>query len=186
MINDECYRFEKIEYQYGLLDSCVDATYILHMESDIERIKHIESQLKLFQPSKVVYILYNKGYTKCNKKLHKNEPSIDLIDAFITAFKHAKEKNYDNILVLEDDFIFNDDIKDPEVQIDISSFLQEHSNKTFIYILGCIPHLQIPYYYNHSIVVSKSGTHAIIYPLLFREKILNTEQKTINDWDDNS
>ena len=183
MINNECYRFEKIEYQYGLLDSCVDATYILHLESDIERMKHIESQLKMFQPSKVVYILYNKGYSKCNKGLHKNAPAIDLVDAFITAFKHAKEKNYNNILVLEDDFIFDDEIKDQEVQMDISSFLQDHSNKSFVYILGCLPHIQIPYYYNHNIALSKTGAHAIIYPLLFREKTLNTEQKSIYDWD---
>ena len=183
MINNECYRFEKIEYQYGLLDSCVDATYILHLESDIERMKHIESQLKMFQPSKVVYILYKKGYSKCNKGLHKNTPGIDLMDAFITAFKHAKEKNYNNILVLEDDFIFDDEIKDQEVQMDISSFLQDHSNKSFVYILGCLPFIQIPYYYDHNIALLRGGTHAIIYPLLFREKTLNTDQKTIYEWD---
>ena len=185
MINDECYRFEKIEYQYGLLDSCVDATYILHLESDIERMKHIESQLKMFQPSKVVYILYNKGYTKCNKGLHKNIPPVDLIDAFITAFKHAKQKNYNNILVLEDDFIFDDEIKDQEVQMNISSFLQDHSNETYIYVLGCLPYIRVPnpYYYNHNIALVKGGTHAIIYPILFREKTLYKDQKTIEDWD---
>jgi hypothetical protein len=183
MINNECYRFEKIEYQYGLLDSCVDATYIIHLESDIERMNHIESQLKMFQPSKIVYIVYNKGYAKCNKGLHKNAPAIDLVDAFITVFKHAREKNYGNILVLEDDFIFDDDIKDPEIQLDISSFLQDHHNKSFVYILGCLPHIQIPYYYNHNITLLRTGTHAIIYPKLFREKTLSIDQKTIEDWD---
>ena len=183
MINNECYRFEKIEYQYGLLDSCVDATYIIHLESDIERMNHIESQLKMFQPSKIVYIVYNKGYAKCNKGLHKNAPAIDLVDAFITVFKHAREKNYGNILVLEDDFIFDDDIKDPEIQLDISSFLQDHHNKSFVYILGCLPHIQIPYYYNHNITLLRTGTHAIIYPKLFREKTLSIDQKTIDCWD---
>jgi hypothetical protein len=64
-------------------------------------------QLNEYQPTNTVYILFNKGYKKCKKQDFITNPPYDLVDANLNIFKHAKENNYDNILILEDDFIFS-------------------------------------------------------------------------------
>ena len=70
MINSHCYDFEIIKYKYGLLDSFVDATYILTM-TDGKRRKNINEQLKKYIPTNKVFIVYNKGYKKFYmKKFH--------------------------------------------------------------------------------------------------------------------
>jgi hypothetical protein len=183
-INKKCYRFAKKEFQEGgLLDNCVDATYIIHLESDTERMDQVIQQLDIFHPTKIVYIVYNKGFSACEKGLHENTPPIDLVDAFLTVFKDAREKGYNNILVLEDDFIFDDSIRDPIIRENIFDFLQKHCNESFIYVLGCLPMIQLPYSYKHRIALCKAGTHAVIYPPLFREEVLSIDQTTIIDWD---
>jgi len=183
-INKKCYKFAKKEfYQGGLLDSCVDATYIIHLESDVERMAQVTEQLDKFHPTKVIYILYNKGFSKCDKGLHENTPAIDLVDAFINVFKDAREKGYNNILVLEDDFIFEDSIRNPTIREHISQFLNAYKSYSFVYLLGCLPFIQAPYSYHHRRVFGKVGTHAVIYPQLFRDQVLSTEQTTIIDWD---
>lgn len=183
-INKKCYRFAKKEFQEGgLLDNCVDATYIIHLESDTDRMDQVIQQLDRFHPTKTVYIVYNKGFANCEKGLHKNTPAIDLIDVFITVFKDAREKGYNNILVLEDDFIFDDSIRDPTIRENITVFLANYKYYSFIYLFGCLPFIQVPYSYHHRRVFGKVGTHAVIYPLLFRNQVLSTDQTTIIDWD---
>jgi hypothetical protein len=183
-INKKCYTFSKKEWkERGLLDSCVDATYIIHLETDIERMDQVIYQIESFHPTKVVYIVYNKGFANCEKSLHKNTPPIDLIDAFLTVFQDAKEKQYNNILILEDDFIFDDSIRDPEIREKICSFLYEHREESYIYLLGCLPMIQFPYSYHHRIAVCKAGTHAAIYPKELRDQLLLVDQKMIVDWD---
>ena len=64
--NNDCYHFKKLTYTNGLLDDAVDATYIIHLEGN-GRYEDILKQLHLNQPTKIVYIVFNKGYTKCQK-----------------------------------------------------------------------------------------------------------------------
>ena len=181
---NKCYRFARKVFTHGgLLDRCVDATYIIHLESDIERMNQVTAQLELFQPTRTVYIVYNKGFSNCEKNLHENTPPIDLVDAFITVFKDANEKGFNNILILEDDFIFDERIKNPEVCQSICHFMSNHGNEPFVYLLGCLPMIQLPYSYEHRLAVCKAGTHAAIYSKGAQTQILETDQKQITDWD---
>ena len=53
-----CYHFEKIIFDKGLFDNCVDATYIIHLEGN-GRYDDIMQQLTKYQPTKITYILFN-------------------------------------------------------------------------------------------------------------------------------
>jgi hypothetical protein len=177
-MENPCYRFEKIEFINGLLD--IDATYIIHLENN-GRLEHIKSQLSKFQPTKLVYILYNKGYKNCEKNLHLNKPAIDLIDAYLYIFKDAYNKNYKNILILEDDFIFSEKIKDKTVQKNVMNFINK--NNYDVYSLGYLPFLQKAYDNNTNICLIGGGTHACIYSRKFIKNTLQLEQSKIIDWD---
>jgi hypothetical protein len=176
---NKCYLFNKKIYENPIFKNVIDATYIIHLEGN-GRLDHIYNQLDKYQPSKIVYILFNQGYKKCKKAGYINLPARDLIDAFLTIFKHAKEKNYDNILILEDDFIFANDIKDHSKNV--SLFLDSKKNTIFHYYLGSVPYFLIPYdkyhYINHGL-----GAHSVIYSKKAREYTLRFNQKNIKDWD---
>ena len=180
----ECYTFKKMKYNTGLLHDAVDATYIINLEGN-GRYDDIMNQLKTYHPTKEVYILFNKGYKKCQKDEHIKLPAHDLVDAFLQVFKHAKNQNYDNILILEDDFIFTEKIMKESVQHNICSFLNEHKNEDYQYFLGCLPYLQIPCTLDgkHFINICSVGMHAVIYTKKNRERLLNINQKDITDWD---
>ena len=180
----QCYNFKKIKYNTGLLDEAVDATYIIHLEGN-GRYDDIMNQLKTYHPTKEVYIVLNKGYKKCKKSEHIKIPAHDLVDAFLQVFKHAKKQNYNNILILEDDFIFTEKIKKTSTQQDICTFLNNNKNKDYQYFLGCLPFLQLPCTLDskHFINICSAGTHAVIYTKKNRERLLNVNQKDITDWD---
>jgi hypothetical protein len=180
----QCYTFKKMKYNKGLLDDAVDATYIIHLEGN-GRYDDIMNQLKTYHPTKEVYIVFNKGYKKCKKDEHIKFPAHDLVDAFLHVFKHAKNENYDNILILEDDFIFTEKIKKESIQKDIFTFLNDNKDKDYQYFLGCLPYLQLPCTLDskHYINICSCGTHAVIYTKKNRERLLNVNQKDITDWD---
>jgi hypothetical protein len=182
--SSKCYNFKKIKYNKGLLDEAVDATYIINLEGN-GRYDDIMSQLETYHPTKEVYIVFNKGYKKCKKDDYIKLPAHDLVDAFLQVFKHAKKENYDNILILEDDFIFTEKIKKESIQNDICSFLNNNKNKDYQYFLGCLPLLQLPCTLDckHYINIGSLGTHAVIYTKKNRERLLNVNQKDITDWD---
>jgi hypothetical protein len=177
-----CYNFKKIFFEKGLMDNSIDATYIIHLE-DNGRLESINEQLSKYQPSKVVYIVFNKGYKKCKKNLHKQEPPVDLVDAFLKVFKHSIEQNYNNILILEDDFIFNSKIKNKEITNDIDNFINEKKGESFMYMIGVLPYIQIPYKNNHYKLIGSNGTHASVYSKKLIEDTLNNNNTKINDWD---
>jgi len=179
----KCYNFKKLEYNQATFADSVDTTYILHLEGN-GRLPDILDQLNKYHPTKTVYIVFNKGYKKCEKKLSKNEPPIDLIDAYYQVLKDAKNKNYRNILILEDDFIFNERMNDPKVTNDINTFINDKDNEEFMYMLGALPHLQLPYKNKHYTLCISTGTHASIYSKKLRDNIIdNVPVDTMNDWD---
>jgi len=105
--NTKCYTFKKIIYTEGFLDDSVDATYIIHLK-DNGRLEHVYEQLKIYHPTKIVYIVFNEGFKICKKQNYITDTAEDLVDANIQNFRHANNNNYKNILVLEDDFIFSE------------------------------------------------------------------------------
>jgi len=94
--NSKCYRFEKIIFNDGLLSDEVNATYILHLENN-GRYESIMEQINEYHPTNIVYICYNKGYANCKKAEYIDATALDLVDANLHIFKHAKDHNYDNI-----------------------------------------------------------------------------------------
>ena len=105
---EACYKFEKLNYDSGLLDTNVDVTYIIHLENS-GRYDNIIKQLEKYKPTKTIYILLNKGFSKCNKTGIESSYA-DLTDCYLQIFKHAQKQNFGNILILEDDFIFNEKV----------------------------------------------------------------------------
>jgi hypothetical protein len=177
----DCYHFEKYTFNEGLLHNCIDATYILHLEGN-GRLVSIMEQLKKYKPSKIVYILHNKGFKKCKKAEHIKSPPRDLVDANIQIFNHSKSQNYENILVLEDDFFFNDKIKSKSVQDNVTKFIKSKSGEPFLYLLGCVPWFSIPQMDGYTYYSTMcTGTHACIFSKSYREKLM--ESNLERDWD---
>jgi len=162
----------------------VDATYIIHLENN-GRLEHILTQLKEFQPTKTVYISFNKGFKNCNKKLIEQISYQDLTDAFLQCFKDANEKGYNNILILEDDFIFNKDIKNPQHMKSICQFItdKDKSGEPFIYYLGCNPIITYPCSscLSHYKSVKSCSMHSIIYSKKARE--MDKLDVSLKHWD---
>jgi len=184
-INNECYKYKKYTFNDGLFKN-VDATYIIHLENN-GRLKSIKNQLSLYHPTNIVYIVFNKGYKKCEKDKYIDKPPLDLIDAFFNIFNDAKIKKYENILILEDDFIFNEKINDKKLNIPyhIDNFLDIKKNEEFIYFIGCVPYLQSNFLnlnYHNTLYIS-IGTHSCIYSTKFINNILNKDKDKIVDWD---
>jgi hypothetical protein len=184
---DNCYRFEFIQYDTGLFDvvleDSIEATYVIHLEGN-GRLERVMEQLKTFQPTKHVYILHNKGYKKCTKPSFIDKPPLDLVDANLHIFRHAKENGYGNILVLEDDFMFDTQILQPQHRDEISGFLSQHKKEDFFYLLGCVPIIMIPvdYQARHFHVIGMV-MHSVVYSRTHREKLLDAKQAQIGDWD---
>jgi hypothetical protein len=172
-----CYRFKEHYYPKGLLDDCVDATYIIHLTGNDERLKNIMNQLKMYQPTKLVYIVNNLGFKKCDKGPNIQKTYDDLTDAFKKCFVHADENGYNNILVLEDDFIFSPLIK--QVNHEVCEFV--NTMKSGVYYLGCLPKLSLRINKNTLLFFMATATHAVIYTKYFRNNI----NYFVNDWDIN-
>ena len=185
---DSCYRFELLDTSNWLFDTifqdAVDATYILHLEGN-GRLEQVKEQLKKFQPTRKIYILHNKGYKNCKKSPEINVSTLDLVDGYLTIFKHSQKNGYGNVLILEDDFIFHDDILLPEHNNEISRFLKEHKDEELAYRIGCLPtHLfPVDIYAKHYVSYLCGGTHCLVYTHKYRENTLKKTVEEILDWD---
>jgi GR25 family glycosyltransferase involved in LPS biosynthesis len=161
--NTKCYTFKHIEFESGILDKTVDCTYVIHLENN-GRLTHIYDEINKTKPTRNVFIVFNKGFKKCEKQLIEQASYQDLTDAFLQCFKHAKENGYKNILILEDDFIFNEEIKQKSHIENIHHFLESNKNTEFVYHLGLIPIIAYPYgdFYNYRSIKSLT-MHSAIY-----------------------
>lgn len=184
-----CYIFEQIYLpQSSKITNHVDAAYIIHLKGNNARLQNIHKQLESFYICKTVYILHNEGM-KCDKGIPNITPPLDLIDCYYTCFKDASEKNYENILILEDDFILADSIKTPtstdKHMNTIMQYMKKYEQKPVSYRLGCLPLLLLPSSvdFQHYVGIM-AGTHAVVYNKQFRIHLLkHTPQTTIKDWD---
>ncbi len=179
-INTSCYTFKKLNFENPLFDKTVDATYIIHLEGN-GRYESLYNQIFKYKPTSIVYIVLNKGYKKCKKPSYVNKPYLDITDCNINIFKHAKEMKYNNILILEDDFIFNKNIK--KHIPNVNNFLNKMKNKKFYYFLGVIPFILLPYDSHNYKSILSSSIHSVILSKKIREEILKIDQKKIRDWD---
>lgn len=176
----EAYRFENIKYTDALFPA-IDATYIIHLEGN-GRHSRIQEQLAKYHPTENVHILWNKGYTRSTKSPHITNPPLDLVDAFSHACQHANSQNYNYVLILEDDFMFGEDVESLEHRQNIQDFLAERENENFQYLLGCIPYVRTPYTWTTHISILSAGMHACIYSKPNRDYLLENREN-IKDWD---
>lgn len=159
----------------------VDATYVIHLEGN-GRLSKVKEQLSKYHPTNQVYILFNKGYKKCKKSANITIPPLDLVDAFLTCFKHANNLGYKNILILEDDFMFSDAVYQGAPNVD--QYLRDNQG-AYVYYLGMVPYVQSPKLDTQTTWNThvSTGSHAVIYTPEVRKQILATPQTTITDWD---
>ena len=185
-MEDTCYYLKELNYPEGFLDESVDATFIITMENYVERHKNIAHQLRKFHPTRKIIIVYNKGFKTC-KKYSRDErvdtPYEDLAHANMFIFQNAK--SYNNILVLEDDFIFCDEILRNHVHDSINNYILK--KRPNLYLLGCEPFLAT-FIGTHMRVFFFGGTHAVVYSRQARLKLLDLykkshENQTIKDMD---
>lgn len=123
-----CYYYKIINETKEPLFKNVDVVLILTMEGS-NRFKEDPFLLSL---TKKTIIQYNKGYKNCKKPDSIKNSAHDIIHAYYTAFEYLKE--YNNVIVLEDDAIVIN--KDLIVYEKIDNFIE---NKTFnIFSFGSI------------------------------------------------
>jgi len=164
-INNQCYRHERIsthnKYDSQIIFPNVDMTYVLIMVGS-KHEERVRRQLEDYPFTRNIYLQWNYGFRNCNKHLIIQNTKFDLSDAYMIAFSHAIQHNYDRILILEDDFVVNGitntdrknvydflEIYNPDV-LTLGSILMSTSDK---YLLNN----------NFLQVYNKAGTHAVIY-----------------------
>ena len=91
--------------------------------------------------------------------------------------KHANKTNYKNILILEDDFQFDKQIKNTKNIKNISQFI--NNNKFNIYSLGNINSFFIPNFNNlkHNLTIIGTVSHALIFSKEARNIIIHEYYK---------
>ena len=177
----KCYRYEKRNYDDPIFNN-VDATYIIHLENN-GRITDIEDQLSKYHPSRDVFIVFNKGYKKCNKNPSIKNSALDLIDANQNIILHSIENGYDTILILEDDFQFSPQVNNIKDQTRVDKFLENNKDNDYLYYLGALPYIKTYGFISyHPNIILSMGTHACIFSKSIKKKILdNIDNET--DWD---
>jgi len=178
-INSHCYRFDYIRFDNGLLDKIIDAVYVILLE-DSDRTENVYKQINHYKLSKNTYIQINKGYKNCEKKLMKQQSNYDLLDSNYNIWLHAKENNYNNILILEDDFIFDNRILDKNVLNDLDNFINNYEFD--IYSLGNIPLILTPFLLTkHPKMLSGGASQSIILTKGIRNLLIDKYENN-TDW----
>ena len=180
----KCFSFKELKFKYGIFDESVDCTYIIHLEKNTQRLKNIKIQLHKYAPSKKIYIYNNKGFKKCKKNLYKQKSNYDIIHSYLEIFKHAHSKKYNNILVLEDDFILDRIILHEDIN-NINKFCLKNKQEYFNLSMGTVPLLFYPINKHFNKPIINFGVHNTIYSKKMRINLLNNEKYIykVGDWD---
>ena len=176
--------YKYVKFKKGILDNIIDAVYVITLEKS-KRLLNVYKQLYDLKLCKINIIQINKKYKeKCNCNLYKQNTSHHLWNNNIEIFKHAEKKNYNNILILEDDFIFDNIIKKKQIIEKFEKFLKNNKNFNLIY-LGNLPILLNPFIYSSFVNVYCTGqAHSIIYSKKARNIIIDNYEKKNYMWID--
>jgi len=164
-INNQCYRHERIsthnKHDSQIIFPNVDMTYVLIMVGS-KHEERVRKQLEDYPFTRNIYLQWNYGFRNCSKHLTKQKTDSDLSDAYMIAFSHAIQYNYERILILEDDFIVNG-INDIDRK-NIYDFLEIY-NPEILTLGSAILKSSDKYYLNNNFlqIYVKYGTHAMIY-----------------------
>ena len=178
--NKNCYYFKKYSFNNGILDNIVDCCIVLLMENNKARGKSITETINKYKLSKNTLIQYNKGYKKCSKKLYEQNSFYDLNDAYYNAFKYADSQDYRNILILEDDALFDHNILNSKIIKDIENLYNTTKVNLFNFGPGAVlihPKNMIIDNYNCKQLLFSFVTHACIYSKEYRNNYYNSYDK---------
>lgn len=165
-----CYTFEELNFDTPLFES-VDITYVIHLENN-GRLENVKQQLSRFKPSKKCIIVHNLGYKKCDKPhLPRQSSNFDLLDINLEIMKDAQKRNLTNVMVLEDDFFFDNDVFNHSKNID--QFIWKNEDTPIIYFPGNIPIIQYPIEPFHNRVFVFGVSHCVIYNKLLYLDVLS-------------
>ena len=181
----ECYEIDVINNKESIFDF-VDCTYVLTMYNSKRREQFL-AQLDKYKLTKKIKIINNKGFKNCPKQLCTQDsctpidsPARDLIHANKFALEDAIKNGYDNIMILEDDFIISEKINEKQIINDIKNLLNIEKNNNLLFYLGCLPWYSNRYYDNFREIISSTGTQGLIY----NRKAINYFNKHINSYKD--
>lgn len=167
--NSHSYYYTELNFNNGLFDGYVDMVYVLTME-DSTRTNHFMEQLSKYKLLSTVTIQINKGFHKVNKQLYCQNSIFDINDAFYYCFLHAKQHNFKNIIILEDDFYFDSSLTSCVVN-DIGNFI--NNNIYDVYNFGPIMHLSIPSFSKHHRCLFMAAAHCCIYSSKYMDFYIN-------------
>lgn len=174
------YTIKTLEYDDGIFDAQIDATYIIHLKNN-GREQHIFDELSKLHPTNTIHIVYNEGFRKVDKGPGVKTTVDDLTHTYLWTFEHAFANQYRNILILEDDFIFGENIQNQTNQKTVCDILEYRSTEDHVFLLGCLPFLMIPR--DHSTYTGITcGMHCAIYSEQCIRNTLANRDKIV-DWD---
>lgn len=169
------YRYESVEYgknEKGIRYD-VDAIYLLHREGNsnvntiITSFERLKAQLLERPVAQHVHILHHSA---AESQVH----------WYLTVFRDAKAREYDRILVMEENCLMNLDVPDTAVE-NVNRFLNERKKERFVYRLGSLP-LFMVLSAHESYSTGALGSCANIYSKSFREHALD-HAGSIGSWD---
>lgn len=171
---DNCYTLEHIPYQQGILDNIIDAVFVIMLKGT-PREPSVRKQLQQYKLSKNNYILVNHGYKNCSKDLYEQQPRYDLMHCYYQILKLSRHMN--NILILEDDFIFDERITTTSVIRDLEAFILH--NEFELYSLGKFCWLSSPLtmFSTHKKCLWSTTTHADILSKTGRDTVMAAYEK---------
>lgn len=179
------YSIYEIQYEEGgLFDISIDATYLIHTVGN-GKLEGMIAELNTYKPTKKLYVILIQDPKLLKKKDNGSTLSYYFVDINLNIFRHAKQCNYDNILVLEDNCFFNPAIKEAENVLCLNDFLLNQKDNVLIYYLGCLPiyREKLSSISNHSYIYLCGSTHSIVYSKTSREMMLRVNSSTIKEMD---
>ncbi len=180
LLNKNAYRYEYIESKNGLFDKYVDCAYLLTLENSKRKDEYMK-QLKLYNPHSKIIIQYDKGFKNYKKKLYKQNTVCDINDSYYNIFVHAKNNNYKNIIIFEDDFFF-DNLQKKDID-EIGAFIT--NNNFHIYNLGPGLNISIPYTFKHHYSLVSTCAHGVIYNITYIDFFIDIYNKGFDAMCDN-
>ena len=176
------YHFKELNFKYGIFDNFIDTTYVLTM-TEKGNFQNIYKQLRNVKPSKKIFIVFNERLkTPSLQKLKTHNTNKNLVQVYLEIFKHAQKNTYKNIMILEDNFIFDKEITYLKHISKINEFCKSYQDKSYCLSLGSLPIIILPKDDSFYLSLSSVGTCCMIYSKLFINQTLVKKNNLINNW----
>ena len=180
-----CYTFKTLLFNKPLFP-LLDHTFIITMHNS-SRIQNCLYQLQKYPFTSNVTFVFNKGFKNCHKyHCHDNAcstidvPYKDIVHANKYIMNYSIQNNFNNILILEDDFICSTELNTTHSKI-CQKFIHHHKFQPLIFYMGTIPHFSLAFgSKSFRKVFLSTGTHAVIYNNLSMKHILSNNFNDID------